>query len=155
MYVSLYFSHCFSKHSTQSWPNTCLNKHKFCPDVQEGRKAPLFSISPYQKMLGQRDNPCVSSSRKGCCLVFEKYTGLMIFSKASEVFHFKCFQTTDIKDFLLRKTNLRCQNCGLILKVQPAGNRLFCYHRIIESQRLEKTHRIIQSNHSPITNGSH
>ena len=28
-------------------------------------------------------------------------------------------------------------------------------HRIIESQRLEKTHRIIQSNHSPITNGSH
>ena len=28
------------------------------------------------------------------------------------------------------------------------------YHRIIESQWLEKTHRIIQSNHSPITNGS-
>jgi len=27
--------------------------------------------------------------------------------------------------------------------------------RIIESLRLEKTHRIIQSNHSPITNGSH
>jgi len=26
--------------------------------------------------------------------------------------------------------------------------------RIIESLRLEKTHRIIQSNHSPITNGS-
>jgi len=28
-------------------------------------------------------------------------------------------------------------------------------HRIIESPRLEKTHRISQSNHSPITNGSH
>ena len=28
-------------------------------------------------------------------------------------------------------------------------------HRIIESQRLEKTHRIIQSNHSPFTNGTH
>ena len=28
-------------------------------------------------------------------------------------------------------------------------------HGIIESPRLEKTHRIIQSNHSPITNGSH
>ena len=28
------------------------------------------------------------------------------------------------------------------------------HHRIIESPRLEKTHRIIQSNHSPITNGS-
>ena len=27
-------------------------------------------------------------------------------------------------------------------------------HRIIESLRLEKTHRIIQSNHSPFTNGS-
>ena len=27
-------------------------------------------------------------------------------------------------------------------------------HRIIESPRLEKTHRIIQSNHSPFTNGS-
>jgi len=29
------------------------------------------------------------------------------------------------------------------------------FHRIIESLRLEKTHRIIQSNHSPFTNGSH
>jgi len=28
-------------------------------------------------------------------------------------------------------------------------------HRIIESPRLEKTHRIIQSNHPPITSGSH
>jgi len=28
-------------------------------------------------------------------------------------------------------------------------------HRIIESLRLEKTHRIIQSKHSPFTNGSH
>jgi len=28
-------------------------------------------------------------------------------------------------------------------------------HRIIESLRLEKTHRIIQSNQSPFTNGSH
>ena len=27
-------------------------------------------------------------------------------------------------------------------------------HRIIESLRLEKTHRIIQSKHSPFTNGS-
>ena len=27
-------------------------------------------------------------------------------------------------------------------------------HRIIESLRLEKTHRIIQSNHLPFTNGS-
>ena len=27
-------------------------------------------------------------------------------------------------------------------------------HRIIESLRLEKTHRIIQSNHPPFTNGS-
>ena len=27
-------------------------------------------------------------------------------------------------------------------------------YRIIESLRLEKTHRIIQSNHLPITNGS-
>lgn len=98
----------FSNHITQSWPNTCLSKHKFCPNVQQGRKAPLFSISPHQKMLGQRDNPCISSSRKGCCLACEKHRGLMIFSKASENFHFKCFQTTDIKDILLRKTNLRC-----------------------------------------------
>jgi len=28
------------------------------------------------------------------------------------------------------------------------------YHRIRESLRLERTHRIIQSNHSPFTNGS-
>jgi len=28
-------------------------------------------------------------------------------------------------------------------------------HRIIESPRLEKTHRITQSNHPPITNSSH
>jgi len=28
------------------------------------------------------------------------------------------------------------------------------YHRTIESLRLEKTHRVIQSNHSRITNGS-
>ena len=27
-------------------------------------------------------------------------------------------------------------------------------HRIVESPRLEKTHRITQSNHPPITNGS-
>ena len=30
-----------------------------------------------------------------------------------------------------------------------------CIHGIIESPRLEKTHRITQSNHPPITNGSH
>ena len=29
------------------------------------------------------------------------------------------------------------------------------FHRIIESLRLEKTHRIIQSNHPPIANSSH
>ena len=28
-------------------------------------------------------------------------------------------------------------------------------YRVIESLRLEKTHRIIQSNHPPTTNGSH
>lgn len=70
-----------------------------------------------------KENPCVSSSRKACCLACEKYRGLIIFSKVSEIFHFKCFQTTDIKDLLLRKTNLRC---GLNMKVQPAGKRLFC-----------------------------
>ena len=32
---------------------------------------------------------------------------------------------------------------------------LYFQIRILESLRLEKTHRIIQSNHSPVTNGSH
>jgi len=35
-----------------------------------------------------------------------------------------------------------------------AVRRNYSSKYIIESLRLEKTHRIIQSNHSPITNGS-
>ena len=42
----------------------------------------------------------------------------------------------------------------LHLHSQPALPSAILTHRIIELLRLEKTHRIIQSKHSPITNGS-
>jgi len=46
---------------------------------------------------------------------------------------------------------------GSCASTSPAFEKrisLHSFHRIIESLRLEKTHRIIQSNHSPFTTGS-
>jgi len=54
----------------------------------------------------------------------------------------------------------REQKLGLPLPIAGSSTvycnvQLHLNHRIIESARLEKTYRNIQSNHPPITNSSH
>ena len=48
-----------------------------------------------------------------------------------------------------------CKGMGFYYFLVSTIFSLHSFHRIIESLRLEKTHRIIQSNHPLITNGSH